>query len=115
MIFMAREYNISLYAGETRDISTIVSDSSGDLVNLTGYTAELMVKYDRNTSDDEAVIFKDGTINTPEAGLIEFNLSDSDTSVPARKYYYDIKIIGAKVKIVNYGVFEIKQPVNRAD
>lgn len=112
---MASEYNISLYAGETRDITIEVKTSNGDIFDLTDYDAELMVKYNKDLSDSDATIFSEGVIDNPELGVIVFSLDSSDTNIPARKYYYDIKIIGAKTKIVTYGLFEIKQPVNRLE
>lgn len=48
---------------------------------------------DLDTDDSEATIYKTVTSHTtPASGLSAINLTDTDTDVAAKKYFYDVKV-----------------------
>lgn len=73
---------IEVYQNNDKDITCTVSGLS-----ITGYTPYLTIK--RNTNG-EAIISKTGTIADPSTAM--FSISNTDTSIAAGDYVYDVVI-----------------------
>jgi hypothetical protein len=86
---------INVKRGETKRYLISVYESDGVTpVDLTGLEVLFTVKqtlYDLDTEDSIAYIRKTAT-HLAEIGKAEFNLTETDTFIPAGSYYYDIKI-----------------------
>jgi len=80
----------------------IVKDSTGTIVNLTGYTAAAKYKENYQTPDSQAVAFTT-TITNPVGGEISIALSPTQTAaIEIGKYVYDVSITdnaGYKIRV----------------
>jgi hypothetical protein len=83
---------ISLYKGDYFTINVTIVDSSGNDVNLTGYTVDFVVKI--NPQDTSYLIFKtNGSgVTFPDIthGEAQVNLTSTDTNLEPTKYVYQI-------------------------
>lgn len=68
-------------------------DDGTDPIDITGWTVFFTVKEDMDDSDDDAIIKKDVTSHTdPIHGKTTVHLTNSDTDIEVRNYYYDIQV-----------------------
>jgi len=108
---------ISVYRGDTKTFTCVVTDSLGDAFDLTGYTAKFTVKTDSSLPDTSSTIGPiTGTISTPATGIIEFSLSVTDTNKPAGVYYYDVQVNQSTTNVytVVSSTFTIVQDTTKA-
>lgn len=101
---------------ETEDMSWVitVTDSSGDPVDITGYTFYLTVKKYINDSDANAVISKTITNHhDPTAGQTTITVDSADTLGKKGFYVYDIQWLDTNSdrRVILDGKFSIKQVV----
>jgi hypothetical protein len=92
------------------------TDENGDAINITGWTIFFTVKKNEEDIDDDAVISKDITVHTnPTGGVSSIVLTDDDTDIPPREYWYDIQIKKATgaIKTVVKDNFEIHTDITR--
>lgn len=85
---------VNLKAGEAKTIRFTVTDTSGAAVDLSSTTLALVVKK-RKSSDVSADITKsDGSFDKTQAasGIVDVNISSSDSSLPAANYVGELKI-----------------------
>ena len=81
---------ISLVKGTTLTKTLNVS-LDGNPVNITGAVGTLFVK--KNSKDSDSYISKSGTITDAVNGIMTFNLTATDTAIPAGDYVYSIKLV----------------------
>ena len=99
---MAVYSNIVIDQGADYSASIDVTDSDGDTIDLSGYTAAGQIKktYSSSTAVDFTV-----SIATPEsAGILNIGLSNTQTNaMKAGRYVYDIEITnsgGVKTRVL---------------
>jgi hypothetical protein len=94
---------------------TVKKTPSGDIVDLTSYSAKLSVKIYPYDNDADAMFIATGTISSPTTGVITFALTSANTDQRPGNYYYDVQIInGTTIKTVAAGKFVIAWDVTRA-
>jgi len=85
---------ITINRGDTYSRTINLKDSSGTLIDATGYsiyfTIRKVVAATSASTDTDAIITK--TISGEASGVHELTLTSSDTNVDAAKYLYDIQI-----------------------
>lgn len=110
--------DIHHWRGNTRKIMFRMSDSTGQGLNLSGYTAKLAVKpvdrpgeQDEAYDDDNAVVcesqlansevnsayVQDLTGGADAFGYVYIYLDDQDTDFPGGTYYYGIQLSGTDI------------------
>ena len=87
------QYNPSVNQGIDWIFTTTTTDSSGNPVDLTGYSVQLQI---RNQVDNSLVLgLTTGsgiTITTPAAGLVTYRVTGTQTTaIPIGTYAYGIK------------------------
>lgn len=83
-------------------------------VNISDATVFLTVKKKLNDDDSKALISKTTTTHIePVVGKTKIELSNADTNIAPRAYYYDLQLVleGGKVASTTYGRFEVVQDV----
>jgi len=115
---MAGVYNITHRQGDTFNLALVYSDSAGDPINLTGFTAKCQLR--ANASSDTAVLTattSDGTlVITGAQGRIAFAISATAMgAIAAGTYVYDLEIesSGGVVTTILTGTFTITPEVTR--
>lgn len=114
----AGTYNILAEQGATFIRTVLYTDSAGDPIDLTGFTAAMQV---RSTASSGTVILALTTENSRltlggAAGTIDVLVSAADmTALTPGKYVYDLELYnGAEVTRLIEGSFTVKAEVTRA-
>jgi len=93
---MTIDYEIEIVRKNTRSLVITVTDSTGDIIDLTGFSMKMAVKKSPQDADANALIGPiTGTIAAPTTGVGTIQLTSTHTDVPGGVYYYDIKIQNA--------------------
>ena len=113
---MATCQDLSVDRGRSKDYRLTFKDSSGNAINITGYTVFMTVKlnFDTDETDSQAIISKTVTSHTdPTNGITTISLSDSDTTIDVKDYYYDMtfKDTSDKIHSIQEGKFEVSNAV----
>jgi hypothetical protein len=109
---MARQQNIAFDMGTDVTIEMEVSDSAGDLLDLSGYTcaAAFRKHFDSTTS----VSFSASGANN---GVITLSLTHvQSANVTAGRYYYDVTITGNSSNLVSRvveGICTVRPSITR--
>lgn len=85
--------DLTVYRGDDKTYNLTFTDSNGDAIDITGYTIFFTVKNNKTDSDDDAVIKKDITSHIdPTNGKTQIILTDIDTAIAIKRYFYDIQL-----------------------
>lgn len=110
-------YNFICEQGVTFQRSITATDSAGDLLDLTGYTARMQIRRDINATTTLAELTTEngGITLGDDAGTIDLFISADDTSDITRDGVYDLEIISPSDIVIRLlkGKFEIDQEVTR--
>lgn len=91
--------DLSIYEGEDKIWTVTITDSSGNPIDITGYTFLFVVKENINDSDDDAIIDKEITSHSdPTNGVTEITINSSDTNNLSGKYLYDYQWLDTSTK-----------------
>ena len=111
---MAAVANLRIDQGASFSSDVTVTNSDGDVVDLTGYTTE--AKMAKSYGADTTVTITSALASDPTTGVVELTLTDSQTAAldaPAR-YVYDVyitKTVDSTVTRVIEGVITINPKV----
>jgi len=86
---------IKIHRGDTRNLDFNFTDSTGAIIDITGYTVFLTVKavIDNDLTDNSAIIKKTVTSHTdPTNGVTVVSLTSTDTNQTPGSYLYDIQL-----------------------
>lgn len=115
---MAKKQDLYIDQGATWRMHADFTDSNGNAINLTGYTARMYIK--RSVTATAAILqltTENGRISipTPSNGGIDFVIADEDTAALFGTYCYDIELVsaGGEVYRVSQGKFVINPEVTR--
>ena len=118
---MIKTADLEVYKGDSKDYAITVKDSSGTVIDITGYIFYMTVKENATDDDEDAKISKEVTSHTdPINGETTISLSSSETDLPVssstQKYVYDIRMKDTSNKITTLlnGNFKIRQPVTHS-
>lgn len=109
-------YNFEIEQGTDYDKPTVWKDSTGNPVNLTGYTARMQL---RPSVSSETILLEltteNGGITLGGAtGEITLHFTESNTSPLVKGGVYDLEmIIGGKVKRLVQGTITVSREVTR--
>ena len=106
--------NLKVFRATDKTWVLNVTDSDGTAIDITGATIFFTVKINKTDTEAEAIISKDITSHTtPATGISALTLTDTDTTVPVRDYYFDFKMKDADglLNIFGVGTFSILQGV----
>ncbi len=85
------DYDLSLIRGNSKNYRLCFQTTSGDPIDITGYTVFFTVKKNVNQSDDEAVISKTVTNHlNPTNGVTLIEITTTESDIPPGVYLYDI-------------------------
>jgi len=111
---MAVYSNIVIDQGADYSASIDVTDSDGDTIDLTGYTAAGQIR--KTYSSSTAVDFAVSIASPATAGILNIGLSNTQTNtMKAGRYVYDIEITnsgGVKTRVLE-GQVEITPGVTQ--
>lgn len=109
--------NIKQYKGTTKTLPVTITKTIAGVTSpydLTGYTATLTIKKNKDDTDGEAVITKSVTSHTDAInGVTQFEVDAIDTvNMVFDDYVFDIEITnGVIVKTIYVGHWEIQEKV----
>lgn len=84
---------LSVYRGDDKTFNFTFKYSNGAAVDITGWTIFFTVKEKEADSDDDAKIATEVTSHTDASGgLSTLSITDSDTNLTPKKYYYDFQV-----------------------
>ena len=115
---MAVTYNFCIAQGTDSTVPFVLSDSTGTVINLTGYTAAMQLRVQLNsveavdtlTTDNERISID------PEAGQISCTFPHTQTErYPVRTLVYDLEITspGGEITRVVQGKITVSGEVTR--
>ena len=111
---MAVISNLSVDQGATFTAEVAVSDTNGDILDLTGYTAEGQI---RKTYTSSTSIAFTAAIESPASGNVNISLSAAQTgAMKPGRYVYDVEITndgGTTVTRILEGQVEVTPSVTR--
>lgn len=114
---LAGIYNQTADQGATYGRLIYYKDSSGNAINLTGYTAKMQI---RETYDSTTAVLELSTTNGKIAlggalGTITVSASAADMGFTAEQYVYDLEVTsaGGTVDRVIMGTFELRPEVTQ--
>lgn len=98
---MPKNYDISIYEGDTFEFTITIKDASNVVVNLTGYTAKAQLK--KSFSDPSPIDFT-CTISAPLTGVVNVMLPASTTAslIPGDPYIYDVQLTAPNGTVRTY-------------
>ncbi len=95
---MALVSNLAVDQGTTYSVTVLVTDNTGTVRNLTGFTGRAQLKRSYYTNTNTAFTV---SIPDPTTGEIELSLTAPQTSnLKAGRYVYDLEITNANETIV---------------
>jgi hypothetical protein len=98
---MAIYSNLTVDQGSNFLAYVDITDSSGGILNLTGYTVAGQIR--KNYSSSTAVSFV-ATVNSASGGTISLSLADTVTNaMKAGRYVYDVEILsgaGSRTRVL---------------
>jgi len=103
--------------GNTQTYIVNFTNSSGDEVDITGWTVWMTVKCNEDDLDTSAKVQKTNAIHTdPTGGTTTFLLSATDTENLKGVYFYDVKFknTAGTIKTVIKGKFIVEGTVTQA-
>lgn len=84
---------LEIYKGDTVNIDLTITDSDGNVIDITGYKFYFTVKSNDTDSDNDALIKEDVTSHTAAtSGQTRITLSKTDTDIATGNHYYDIQM-----------------------
>jgi|10_taG_2_1085330.scaffolds.fasta_scaffold52496_2 hypothetical protein len=107
--------DFTLYSGDDKTIVVTITNSSGQIVNLTGLTAAQFVakKYSKSSSVDVTKTLGAGITNAaPTTGKLTITLDAADTSgLTPGEYYVEVRIkdSASRLGTVSVGTMTLKQ------
>lgn len=118
------ECDIEKRRGDTKDISIRLKDSSGNVLDVTGYTALLTLNTDKAPDPDaspvvgQQIFQTSGAPNSPGTdGILRFDFAGFGGSpyVPVANYFYDVQVTDAAGEIFTplIGKFSVKQDITK--
>jgi len=109
---MATKANLVIDQGSTFSTDLSLTDENGDIMSLTGYTANSQIRK-WYTSTTPAATFT-ASINV-ESGQITLNLtSDQTSNLVAGRYVYDVELVsGSDVSRIVEGIITVTPQVTR--
>lgn len=92
-------YDLVLYRGDYFSTSVVIKDSTGSVINLTGYTAKCSIK-----SNFSSVSSFDAVCSiTPLSGLVEITFPSSVTGdIAAGNYVWDFEVTNPSGNVRTY-------------
>ncbi len=115
--------NLAVMRADTYSFTSTFTDAStGDPVNITGYTITLTCRRrgqdltnTATTTDGDAIFTTNATITDAVNGIATFSITTAHTDIQPAVYSYDIQLKnGSDIKTVVYGELEIIGDVTRA-
>jgi len=84
---------ISVFRGDDKTFNFTFKDGDGAAINIENWTIYFTVKENATDADDDAKIKKDiKEHTTPGSGISNFSLSNAETDLDPKEYYYDFQI-----------------------
>lgn len=105
---------ITRFRGDTNAIEVTVEDSSGDAVDITGYSFTLSVSASSEPDGLTPLFSVSGSIASAVAGTVTFTPSAANTD-HVGSYWYDIQMTdaGGLITTILEGPFILKQDVTQ--
>lgn len=101
--------NLSLIRRDDVDLDITFTDKDGEPINISNATVYFTMKRKKTDSDDDAVLAIEVTSHSnPTAGETRVSLTNTETDLPPRYYFYDVQIKDSDDKIISSSVGQIK-------
>ena len=95
-------------------LTVTITDEQGTPLNLTEATVYFTVKNRKTDTDAQALITKEVTSHVnPTAGITEVELTDEDTDIDSRSYFFDVQVKTSdnKIRSLSYGLIRVQQDI----
>jgi len=111
-----QETNITRVRGDTFPFSFVIKDSSGSVVDITGFSFKLSVDTNEEPTDETTQLFKlTGVVPVGTDGVVTFTLSAGEADQTPATYYFDLEQtdLAAKIRTVAKGEWNVVQDVTK--
>jgi hypothetical protein len=111
-----QETNITRVRGDTFPFSFVIKDSSGTVVDISGFSYKLSVDPSDEPSDETGQLFQVvGVVPTGTDGVVTFTLSADNADQTPGTYYFDLEQTddNSKIRTVAKGEWIVKQDVTK--
>jgi hypothetical protein len=112
--------SIQFYRGDSYPISLTIKDaSSGEAIDISGYSFILTVDETKNPTDDSTKVFSvDGVVDadqTTNPGKVTFTPTTVNTSIAPQKYYYDVQMTDGdgNIRTIEKNTWFIEQDITK--
>lgn len=108
--------DITRYRGDTAADEVTIKNSSGVVVDITGFTFIMSVNTLENPPDATSELYSvTGTVTVPAAGQVEFVPSALNADQYPATYYYDIQMLDAalRIKTIAKGKYTYTQDITK--
>lgn len=93
---------LTVIRGDDATFELTFTDAEGNAIDLTGGTIFFTVKKKLDDDDDDAVIAKEiASFDNPATGVQDLELTNEETDVGVRSYWYDVQFKDAAGKITS--------------
>ena len=108
----ATQLNIVRYRGDTVPDVLTIKDSTGAVVDITGFSFKMSVDQTEDPTDEVTQLYKlVGTITDAPNGVVEFEPSEVQANQTPNVYFYDVEMVDAssRKQTIVVGEYEYKQ------
>lgn len=110
-------YNTTIDQGSVWDLTIVYQDSSGNPINLTGYTAAMQLRqnYNSDVADLTLTTSNGGLTITGATGTIQVSATPTQTGLLTAGFYvYDLELtLGSDVSRLIQGQITVAEQVTR--
>lgn len=102
---------LEIIRGDDVVLHIVFTDENGDPVDITDASITFTAKKNFNSSASISTTVE--THTSPAEGKTDITLSDTETSIDAGLYYYDLQItfLNGKINSIDYGELIIKRDI----
>lgn len=108
--------DIIRFRGDTAADQWVIKDSSGVVIDISGYSFILTVNSLENPPDATTELYNiSGNITDAPGGVVEFTPTAGNANQKPAVYYYDVQMTtaGARIKTIDKGMYSYTQDITK--
>ena len=107
---------ITRYRGDTVADEFVITDDTGAVIDITGFTFLMTISTIKAPPDDTTEVYQlTGTIEDAPNGLVSFAPNATQANQPPAKYFYDVQMIdgGGKIRTLVLDSYTYRQDITK--
>jgi hypothetical protein len=110
------DISVSRFRGDTVADEFVVRDSTGNAVDITGFTFRLTVNAEKAPANTDNQLFSiDGVITDEAGGVVEFAPTDVQADQSPGKYFFDVEMTdgNGRIQTIVTGTYVFRQDISK--